>query len=291
MFQAISSCRDLHEVLVGPFRPLGHVGGDWEGHVEAEAGAGVGQKRKFESAEEGDAKRARQAVTLFVGNLPFSASEEDIRDFFQTVPLVGMRMMTDRDTGSFKGYGYVDFQDQQSADLALSMAGQDCCGRPIKIDHTKITSGGSSGGERSTTCYVGNLPFTADQSAIGNFFKECGSILSVRLVTDRETGNSKGFCFVEFAALEAADVAVTYHGSEFEGRTLRVTYDSPNPNAGRGGRGGRGDQGRGSRGRGSRGGDRGHDNSRFQKDSWGDNSYGDRSFSRGRGRGRGRQDW
>merc|ERR1719282_922375 len=237
-----------------------------ESSDEEEAPA-VGQKRKLKQTDNGDAKKTRQVTTMFVGNLPWSASEDEIREFLGDLNISDLRMMTDRQTGNFKGFCYVDFADEESAEKAFALAGSDFNGREIKVDYTQAAATNNNAynnaqGEKSLTCFVGNLSYDTDEDSLRNFFGEAGSIASVRMITDRDTGAPKGFCYVEFEDQESADTALTYHGNELDGRNIRVTYDTHKPDrgggrgrGGRGGRGGFGDRGgRGFGGRGDRGG-------------------------------------
>jgi RNA recognition motif-containing protein len=113
--------------------------------------------------------------------------------------------------------------------------------------------------------YVGNLSFTISEAALLETFSQFGEVESAKIITDRDSGRSKGFGFVEFAADEAAQEAITkMNGSEYEGRKVVVSEARPQaPREGGGGRGGfgggRGGGGGfgGGRGGGNRGGGRG----------------------------------
>lgn len=101
--------------------------------------------------------------------------------------------------------------------------------------------------------YVGNLPFQTTEQDITDLFSQAGTIESVNLITDRETGRSKGFAFVEMSGSEADEAINRFNGQEFNGRTLTVNEARPREErSGGGGRGGYGG-GRGG-GRGGRGG-------------------------------------
>lgn len=79
----------------------------------------------------------------------------------------------------------------------------------------------------SKSIYVGNLPWSATEEQVQDLFAEHGNVLSVKLVSDRETGRARGFGFVEMedgdadAAIEALD------NTSFGGRTLRVNEAKP----------------------------------------------------------------
>ncbi len=75
--------------------------------------------------------------------------------------------------------------------------------------------------------YVGNLPFTASEDELRALFSAYGTVESLRLVTDRETGQPRGFGFVEMADNEAARAIQELDGKEFDGRTLRINEAQP----------------------------------------------------------------
>lgn len=99
----------------------------------------------------------------------------------------------------------------------------------------------------SKNLYVGNLSFNTTADDLRDLFSEHGQVTSTQVISDRETGRSRGFGFVEMAdGAEAAINAV--NGTEFQGRTLTVNEARPREerSGGGGGRGGYG--GGGSRG-------------------------------------------
>lgn len=70
--------------------------------------------------------------------------------------------------------------------------------------------------------YVGNLPFSASDEDIRTLFSQYGTVHTVKLVMDRDTGRPRGFGFVEMEAGDAATAIERLNGTEFGGRTLRV---------------------------------------------------------------------
>jgi len=95
--------------------------------------------------------------------------------------------------------------------------------------------------------FVGNLDFAATESSLRALFEPYGKVERVNLVTDRDTGRSRGFAFVEMTDSEEADRAIAaLNGTELDGRALNVNEARPK---GEGGRGGfsRGPQGGGGR--------------------------------------------
>lgn len=96
--------------------------------------------------------------------------------------------------------------------------------------------------------YVGNLPYQTSEEDLRNLFSQYGNVESVAVITDRETGRSKGFGFVEFGDDgEARNAIQALSGQEFGGRAL--TVNEARPKTGGGGGGGRGGYGGGGRDR------------------------------------------
>ncbi len=102
--------------------------------------------------------------------------------------------------------------------------------------------------------YVGNLSFSIDDSALQAMFAEVGSVSSAKIITDRDTGRSKGFGFVEMSSdQEAKDAIEKMNGKEIQGRALTVNEARPQePRSG--GFGGGSNRGGGYGGGGNRGG-------------------------------------
>lgn len=76
--------------------------------------------------------------------------------------------------------------------------------------------------------YVGNLSFRMTDSELEKVFAEFGEVKSAKVITDRETGRSKGFGFVEMAdATSGSEAIEKLNGNEVEGRTLRVNEARP----------------------------------------------------------------
>jgi cold-inducible RNA-binding protein len=102
--------------------------------------------------------------------------------------------------------------------------------------------------------YVGNLPFTATEAEVRTLFSEHGTVESVSLPTDRETGRPRGFGFVEMSQADAARAIQNLNGKDLGGRPLRVNEAQDKPRTGGGGGGYRGGGGGGGGGGGYRGG-------------------------------------
>ena len=84
--------------------------------------------------------------------------------------------------------------------------------------------------------FVGNLDFAATDSSVRAMFEQYGTVDRVNLVTDRDTGRSRGFAFVEMGNTQEADRAIAdLNGADFGGRALNVNEARPKPQGGGGG--------------------------------------------------------
>lgn len=227
------------------------------------------------AAQNGDGPK-----TLFVGSLSWNVDEEWLRREFESFgDLAGTRVISDRNTGKSRGFGYVEFTNAADAAAALkAMTGAEIDGRPVNIDLSTGRATGSDRADRpsdraksygdsnnppSDTLYVANVAFGANEDTLSEAFAQYGTINGVRLPTDPDTGNLRGFGYVQFGSIEEASEALkNMNGESIAGRPVRLDYSTPRQNSGgsprRGGdRGGFNDRGGRGGGRGGRGGDRG----------------------------------
>ena len=94
--------------------------------------------------------------------------------------------------------------------------------------------------------YVGNLSYNTTEDGLRGLFSQFGNVVSAKIIFDRETGNSKGFGFIEMGSDDEASAAINgTNGHEFEGRQIRVNEAMDKPRGGGGGGGGRGGYGGG----------------------------------------------
>jgi RNA recognition motif-containing protein len=103
--------------------------------------------------------------------------------------------------------------------------------------------------------YVGNLSFQTSNEDLQNLFSQAGTVESVNVIEDRDTGRSRGFAFVEMSSTEEGNAAIQqFNGYDLGGRTLNVNEAKAREDRGgsRGGFGGGRNKGGGSRGYGGR---------------------------------------
>jgi len=103
-----------------------------------------------------------------------------------------------------------------------------------------LMSSASAGRYMGKKLYVGNLPFSTTDESLQEIFSQAGNVQSAKIITDRDTGRSKGFGFVEMSSdQEAADAIQKFNGAEYGGRNMTVAEARPMaPREERGHRGG-----------------------------------------------------
>lgn len=182
---------------------------------------------------------------LFVGSLSWNVDDEWLgREFASFGEIVRAKVMTDRNTGRSKGFGYVEFTNLEDAVKAhKEMTGAQLDGRQINVDFSQPRPENGNTGDRrdqrarnfndqlsepTSVLFVGNIAFSANEQIIGDAFGQYGSVSSVRLPTDPDSGNLKGFGYVEFGSVDEAKAALeAMNGAPIEGRPLRLDFSAP----------------------------------------------------------------
>ena len=230
-------------------------------------------KKARTAADAGEASAETVPTKIFVKNLPWKVTEADLQKSFEECGKVtSIRLPTNED-GTMKGFGFIEFASADAATKALEFNGQDYQGRALTISiaqekpgfeggkSPRWSAGASEKPPGCRSCFLGNLSWNVEEDNILGLFRPCGTITQVRFATDRETGDFKGFGYIEFEDTSATDSAVALSGEMVSGRPIRVDFakERDGSGGGRGGGGGRGDGGGrgGGRGAGGRGGGRG----------------------------------
>eukprot|EP00931_Biecheleriopsis_adriatica_P115332 TRINITY_DN91138_c0_g1_i1.p1 TRINITY_DN91138_c0_g1~~TRINITY_DN91138_c0_g1_i1.p1 ORF type:complete len:619 (-),score=199.56 TRINITY_DN91138_c0_g1_i1:46-1875(-) len=204
-------------------------GEDHQGHPEEEASAD-----------------AVSATAVFVANMPYLATEQQLREFFEQhngtdkVETVRMHMTV---AGKAKGTAVVSFADATAAKAAVALSGELLGDRELLIKADERGGGkgkakgkgkGKTKGKskaRSSTAtpeqdarsvIVKNLAFNASEANIGELFAGCGDINAVRIAKDSRSGRPKGFAVVEFSSEASLKEALARSGRELRGRAVRV---------------------------------------------------------------------
>lgn len=226
-------------------------------------------KKRFSPERRNDSFNKRQKTDnnsefeVYVGYLSYDAREDDIKKHFGSCGQITQIKILTRDDGKSKGKGFIKFADEKAMKNALRLNGTDMMGRKIVVEvpaNASKNNNSGNGNQESSSVIVRNLPFNLDEEEFGNLFEDCGSITKFRIIK-KETGESKGFGFVDFESTADARKALSKNGMEIKGRNITVDFSVPKDNRNSGfNRGFRGGDRRDDRG--FRGGDRRDDRRR-----------------------------
>ncbi|KAK5120613.1 hypothetical protein LTR85_005971 [Meristemomyces frigidus] len=182
---------------------------------------------------------ARSEYGIWIGNLPWSATRDSLRQFLKDEGKVWEREIVrvhmpapfvDRSDSrpnkpQNKGFAYVDFTTQEVLDRALALSEKLMTGRRVLIKNAKsfegrpdkaaakATDGESKGGfvskkEPAKRIFVGNLSFDVTQEDLMEHFGQAGEIEDIHMATFEDSGKCKGFAWVRFKEIDAAEAAV-----------------------------------------------------------------------------------
>ncbi|KFV04128.1 Nucleolin, partial [Pterocles gutturalis] len=228
---------EVLDVRIGASKRFGYVdfssAEDMDKALQMNGKKLMGLEVKLEKAKSKETmkenKKERDARTLFVKNLPYRLTEDEMREVFENA--VEIRIVMNKE-GNSKGMAYVEFKTEAEADKALEeKQGTEVDGRAMVIDftgekshqeHQKVFSIG--GGEReSKTLIVNNLSYAASEETLQELFKKASSIK----MPQNNQGRPKGYAFVEFPTTEDAKEALnSCNNTEIEGRAIRLEFSS-----------------------------------------------------------------
>jgi len=191
---------------------------------------------------------SEQRTTLFIGNLPMELSQQEIQQEFFKLLGTGVITSCELKTGpppnfDSRGFCFLTLSSHQKADQARKQL-QTCSikGRLLNVSWAENRSKQYKVDEETMakvkTLYVSNVSMTVSDQVLIALFSEHGAIVSCNIVKNPQTGQSKGFAFVEMDTRENAEKALnSLNGSELVGQKITVVLAKPPPKTTGGGRG------------------------------------------------------
>ncbi|KAL3478996.1 hypothetical protein BJX99DRAFT_94840 [Aspergillus californicus] len=190
------------------------------------------EARLAEKREMLKAARFEPKETVYVGNLFFDVTAEDLKQHMsQYGPVVRVNIIHD-DRGISKGFGYTEFSDKASAKRAIEgMHLRIYEGRRVTVYYALTNIGSSNRHPKEfketpgKTLYVGNMSYDLTDRDLNAFFEDLNNLIDVRVSVDRSTGAFRGFVHAQFTDTESATIAKEIISSRKTGdRFVRVSY-------------------------------------------------------------------
>ncbi|TPP61805.1 Splicing factor 3B subunit [Fasciola gigantica] len=173
----------------------------------------------------GGVEERNQDATIYVGGLDEKTTESILWELFlQAGPVVNVHMPKDRITMQHQGYGFVEFMTEEDADYAMRIMNMiKLYGKPIRVNKA---SANQKNLDIGANIFIGNLDPEVDEKLLYDTFSAFGVILQTpKIMRDPETGNSKGYAFINFASFEASDAAIeAMNGQYLCNRAITISY-------------------------------------------------------------------
>lgn len=211
---------------------------DWEMSESEAAGEesdGVVEALGDAGEDDGYVEPSEEAK-VFVGNLPYEVDSEKLAQIFEQAGVVEIsEVIYNRETDQSRGFGFVTMSTVEEAEKAVEMFNRyELNGRLLTVN--KAAPRGSQPErpprvfEPTYRIYAGNLPWSVDDERLEEMFSEYGKVVSARVVSDRETGRSRGFGFVIMSSeSEMNDAIANLDGQNLDGRAIRVNAAEERP--------------------------------------------------------------
>ncbi|XP_077226563.1 28 kDa ribonucleoprotein, chloroplastic-like [Tasmannia lanceolata] len=196
-----------------------------------EEGFKWGKETESEEGESEESYREPPEETkLFVGNLDFDMDSQKLAELFDKAGTVEVaEVIYNRETDQSRGFGFVTMSTIDEAEKAVEIFHRyDVNGRLLNVNKaaprgSRVERSPREFESSSLRIYVGNLPWQVDDARLEEVFSEHGKVVDARVVSDRETGRSRGFGFVTMSMrTESDDAIAALDGQILDGRAIRV---------------------------------------------------------------------
>jgi nucleolin len=180
---------------------------------------------------------------LFIRNLSWSVTEDNLYDLFgQVGNVLSVKIPTRREDGKPRGFAFVEMGSLEEGQRAIdTLNGRFLHDRELVVaqqDENRPGASGASGigprgnnrsQNKSNKLFIRSLSYAVTEEDLQQLFEQAGTVLTVKIPTDRDTGASKGFGFVEMASIDEAETAIeTLNQSDLKNKAIIIDYQDLN---------------------------------------------------------------
>jgi len=165
-------------------------------------------------------------TSLIINYLPQSLTDDQFIELFESIgPMQNARVMRNKATGYSFGYGFVNYKKPEDAVTAIEkLNGMQLEHKRIKVAYSRRTDGATGEEIKDANVFIANLPKTVDEEQLKSMFSAYGEIIRSKILTDHNTGVSKGCGFILFSKTSEADWAISeLNGTMAPGSTNLMT--------------------------------------------------------------------
>ena len=180
---------------------------------------------------------------IFISGIPYTTPSSTLQSLFsQFGTITSLTLPKYQDSNRNIGYAHIYFSTASSAHKALSLNNHTIDNRYITVQPAKYSSSSLSAHQTSLpkavppssclTAFIKNLPYTITEKEVGDKFRSCGKIKSIRFVYNSKNNNFKGFCYIDFVEHHGLLKALELNGKTLQGRVMKVDFDEQKPKKG-----------------------------------------------------------
>ncbi|CCE42354.1 RNA recognition motif family protein [Candida parapsilosis] len=187
---------------------------------------------KVTTVQESEQKAEKSKYGVWIGNLSFDTSKEDLVRFLVAKSSIAQEDITrvniPKKGNQIKGFAYVDVQNDEQVEQLIAVSEQNLNGRNLLIKNATSFEGRPEKESKlppSRILFVGNLSFDTTEDNLREHFQHCGDIVRIRMATFQDTGKCKGFAFIDFKSEDGAITAMKSKlAKSMLNRKLRLEY-------------------------------------------------------------------
>ena len=185
---------------------------------------------------------------IFISGIPYSTTEEELKNLFSKYgTIIEIKLPKYQDSGRNRGYCHIYYDSKKSAIKAIQLNNYTIGKRYITVEMAKMNReelndeikikkynkiNQSKVPINCVTAFIKNLPYEITEKEVGDKFRSCGKIKSIRFVYNSKNKKFKGFCFIDFLEHKSLLKALELNGKNLNGRILKVDFEEGKPKKG-----------------------------------------------------------